>query len=168
MKSENENEKVLYTDGAAVTVTESALQVKKTWYNLHGITNYGFAILRPARLPWLIVVGLGVLVIVAGSVNLVPSGWIAEWYAGDVLFTANLLAQILGVLMVLGSIGIMLSIGERYAVSITTAEGEQNVVVSKSKEYVVCIVHALNDAFFARIKSTEGESKTRQFTVSSR
>jgi hypothetical protein len=167
MKSENENEKVLYTDGAAVTVTESALQVKKTWYNLQGITNYGFAILRPARLPWLVVIGVGVLAIIAGSVGMVPASWISEWYVGDVLFTANLLTQILGILMVMGSIGAMLSNGERYAVSITTAEGEQNVVVSKSKEYVVCIVHALNDAFFARIKS-EGEGKTRQFTVSSR
>ncbi len=60
---------------------------------------------------------------------------------------------------------------ERYAVSITTAEGERNVVVSDRKEYITQIVHALNEAFFAKFDNTGSSIKTtrkRDFIVSGR
>ena len=61
-----------------------------------------------------------------------------------------------------------LYLGERYAVSITTAEGEKNVVISKRKEYITQIVHALNEAFFARIQGGQDKGSKREFTVSGR
>ncbi len=165
MKSEGV--KVLYSDGSAVTVTESMIQVKKTDYRLEGITKYGLAILQPVRVPWVIVIVLGLGVSVAGVMKVVPQGWFVEGYLDDVLITGNLLAILLGMVLVLTGIGVLLSLSERYAVSITTAEGEQNVVVSKRKEYVTCIVNALNSAFFSRIKS-QGDKRVREYTVSGR
>lgn len=165
MKSEGE--KVLYSDGSAVTVTESMIQVKKTDYRLEGITKYGLAILQPVRVPWVIVIVLGLGVSVAGVMKVVPQGWFVEGYLDDVLITGNLLAILLGMVLVLTGIGVLLSLSERYAVSITTAEGEQNVVVSKHKEYVTCIVNALNCAFFSKLKN-EGDKRVREYTVSSR
>ena len=43
--------KILYTDGHDVTVTDSFFQVKKTSYQLNGITKHDFLILHPDRLP---------------------------------------------------------------------------------------------------------------------
>jgi hypothetical protein len=162
-----EDEKVLYTDGGTVTVTESALQVKKMWYDLRGVSKYGLIILQPSRLPWLIVMVAGIVLLIAGSMKLVPGGWLEDMYWGDVVVTENLLTTLVGALVTLASIGVMLTVTERYAVSITTAEGEQQVVVSKRKEYVACIIRALNNAFFARIQS-KGDGKVREYTVSSR
>ncbi len=165
MKSDNE--KVLYSDGSLVTVTESMLQVRKTGYDLKGITRYGLNILQPMRLPWLVVLTLGIGLVVAGIFQAVPTPWVEERYLDDILLTGDLLAILSGIALIMAAIGVLLSLSERYAVSITTAQGDQNVVVSRRKEYVTCIVNALNSAFFARIKS-HGEVKTRQFTVSGR
>ena len=160
MKTEN----VLYTDGHDVTVTDSVLQVRKKWYSLNGITKHGFSIIKPARLPGILSLGLGTLLIMAGALKLVdtrlaltdgspdPNG-IAIWIGASLLLVGTLL---------------MWSLRERYAVSITTAEGEKHVVVSKRKEYITQIVHALNDAFFARIDPGQVKGHGREFTVSGR
>jgi len=160
-------DKVLYSDGSAVTVTERMLQVKKIGYDLKGITRYGMSILQPARVPWLIVITLGLVLVIAGSMGLVPDAWFADRYADDVLITSDLLAILIGIGLILTPIGVLLSLSERYAVSITTADGEHYVVVSKRKEYVNCIVNALNSAFFNRIKN-QGDKRVRDYTVSSR
>lgn len=167
LQMESEVDKVLYSDGTVVTVTERMLQVKKTGYDLKGITKYGLSILQPVRIPWLVVLALGIVMVVAGAMNVIPSSWISEGYVDEVLVTGNLVAILLGSVLVMLSTGFLLSVSERYAVSITTADGEHNVVVSNRKEYVTCIVNALNSAFFSRIK-TSGEKKVREFTVSGR
>lgn len=163
----SEGEKVLYSDGSLVTVTESMIQVKKSGYRLEGITKYGLSILQPVRLPWVLLIGTGLGMVIAGATKTVPASWFAEGYLDDVLITGNLLAILTGIVLVLTGVGFLLSLGERYAVSITTAEGEQNVVVSRRKEYVTCIVNALNSAFFARLKQ-QGDKRVREYTVSSR
>ncbi len=162
-----EDEKVLYTDGSEVTVTESALQVKKKWYDLRAVSKYGLIILQPSRLPWLVILSMGIALLVLGITKQVPGGWMPAMYWGDVLLTENLLTALSGSLLALTSIGVMLTVTERYAVSITTEEGEQRVVVSRRKEYIACIIRALNNAFFAQIKST-GDGKPRPYSVSSR
>jgi len=162
-----EDEKVLYTDGGSVTVTESALLVKKMWYDLRGVSKYGLIILQPSRLPWLVVMIMGIALLIVGSMKLVPGGWMDDMHWGDVIVTENLLSVLVGAVVTLTSIGVMLSVSERYAVSITTADGEHQVLVSRRKEYVSCIIRALNNAFFARLQS-KGDGKVRGYTVSSR
>lgn len=164
---ESEVDKVLYSDGNVVTVTERMLQVKKTGYDLKGITRYGMSILQPARVPWLIVLTLGLVLVVAGITGVVPDAWLTARYMDDVLVTGNLLAILVGTVLILTPVGVLLSLSERYAVSITTADGDHYVVVSKRKEYVNCIINALNSAFFSRIKN-QGDKRVREYTVSSR
>lgn len=164
---ESEVDKVLYSDGNVVTVTERMLQVKKTGYDLKGITKYGMSILQPARVPWLIVLTLGLVLVVAGIMGVVPDFWLTARYLDDVLVTGNLLAIMVGTVLILTPVGVLLSLSERYAVSITTADGDHYVVISKRKEYVNCIINALNSAFFSRIK-TQGDKRVREYTVSSR
>ena len=48
---------------------------------------------------------------------------------------------------------IMIRMREKYAVRIFTAEGEKNVVVSQSREYISQIVDALNRAFLDLLKT---------------
>jgi hypothetical protein len=161
MKTEN----VLYTDGHDVTVTDSVLQVKKKWYSLNGITRHGFSIIQPVRLPCFFMLGMGTLLTVTGTVAVVDTS----------LMGANVLSMDLNDLLVFIGIGclvvgvlLMYAMGERYAVSITTADGDKNVVVSRRKDYIIQIVHALNNAFFARIHSEPGQKRTREFIVSGR
>ncbi|NOT74200.1 MAG: hypothetical protein HOP08_04665 [Cyclobacteriaceae bacterium] len=167
MKTEN----VLYTDGHDVTVTSSMLQVKKKWYALSGITKHNFSILPPDRVVCYSLIVLGVLFEIAGAARLIQSDMVSNMYIMDRWVTANQVAVGIGIfLLLIGAVWLMLT-KERYAVSITTAEGEKNVIVSERKEYITQIVHALNEAFFARLDnsgSTTMKTRKRDFIVSGR
>lgn len=138
-------DKVIYTDGHDVVVTDSALKIKKTSYNLSGITKAAFWTIRPDRWPGVLLMLLGIIAAVCGYLGLVPSDWSVQTNAG--LISGNTLALWTGIgLFVLGILALLLS-KERYAVRIGTAEGEKNALVSSKREYVAQIVDAVHTAF---------------------
>ena len=139
-------DKVLYTDGRDVTVTESKLQVKNAQYELRGITKFGLFIRRPDRLPAFLLMIAGLLVAACGWLNLISPSFIGDVQVGDTFITANTLALWIGGTLVLLGIIIVAFMKERYSVRISTAEGEKDAVVSSKKEYVTQIINALNRA----------------------
>jgi hypothetical protein len=139
-------DKVLYTDGRDVTVTESKLQVRNMQYELRGITKFGLFIRRPDRLPSFLLVIAGLLVAACGWLTLISPSFIGDMPFGNMYVTANTLALWVGGTLVLLGIIIIAFMKERYSVRISTAEGEKDAVVSSKKEYVTQIVNALNRA----------------------
>lgn len=140
-------DKVLYTDGHDVTITDSMLMVRNMEYRLIGITKHGLHIVKPQRLPGYLLFISGVMLLVCGYFDLWPSTVVSS--AKFFGFTLSGSAIMLGIGVFLTLIGILIIglLRERYAVRIATAEGEKNVVVSSQKEYVNQIVNALNRAF---------------------
>lgn len=140
-------DKIIYTDGHTVTVTDSMFQVKKTAYKLNGITKHGLYVLKPHRLPGVFMVLAGIVLIVVGLLKLVPPTWMNDVIVNDTLIKANTI--VLGIGAFIAFIGVLLAglIRERYAVRIATAEGERNVVISPHKEYIAQIVDAISSAY---------------------
>lgn len=140
-------DKVLYTDGHDVTITDTMLMVRNMSYQLIGITKHGLHIVKPHRLPGYLLFISGVVLIICGLLNLWPSSVVSPTELFG--FTLSGGAIILGIGGFLAVVGILIIglLRERYAVRIATAEGEKNVIVSKQKEYVKQIIHALNQAF---------------------
>ncbi len=139
-------DKVLYTDGHDVVITESTFQVKKKSYSLNGITKHGLLTLRPDRAPGVLIFVLGVIISLAGILKAIPTSWMNDVYINGSYVGINELATWFGLAIALIGILITSLVKERYAVRIATAEGEKNAVVSKEKEYVRQIVQALNEA----------------------
>jgi|SRR5688572_28018685 len=140
-------DRVLYTDGRGITVTDSTFQVNKTEYQIEGIIKHGLLIMRPERLPGMLLLIVGFIVTVVGIVNLIPNTMIADVRINDQVVSANTVAIWAGGALALIGIVILAIVRERYAVRISTAEGEKNAVVSDKKEYISQIVDALNQAF---------------------
>jgi hypothetical protein len=140
-------DKVLYTDGRGITVTDSTFQVNKTSYRLNGITKHGLFIMRPERLPGMLLLLVGFVVGIVGIMNLVPPSLIPDTQIKDQYVTGNEMAMWAGGALALIGILVLAIVRERYAVRISTAEGEKNAVVSDKKEYISQIVEALNEAF---------------------
>jgi hypothetical protein len=140
-------DKVLYTDGRGITVTDSTFQVNKTSYNIEGITKHGLFVLRPERLPGLLLLIVGFLVAVVGILNLIPSSFIGDTQVNGETVSVNNVAIWAGGSLALIGLIILAVVRERYAVRIATAEGEKDAVVSDKKEYISQIVNALNEAF---------------------
>lgn len=143
-----EPEKLIYTDGRDVVVTDSVLRVRKTTYSIDGITKLYFRTIRPERWPAIVLLLTGLLFGIVGFLNLVPEtmdiqtriGYLnantAVMWGGVILFALGLLA--------------LLVARERYAVRIGTAEGEKNAVVSRKRDYIAQIVDAVHTAFDTR------------------
>jgi len=140
-------DKVLYTDGRGITVTDSTFQVNKTSYQLNGIIKHGLLIIRPERFPGMLMLVVGFIVLVIGILSLIPASFIPAMDINGEQVTANALAMWAGVAIALIGLLVLVIVRERYAVRIATAEGEKNAVVSEKKEYISQIVDALNEAF---------------------
>lgn len=141
-------DKVIYTDGRDVTVTDSTLKVKSTSYKLSGITKVMMRTIHPDRWPAILLLVLGLVAAVLGFLNLVPADMNLRTDSGVV--DSNTLAIWVGIGLALIGILILASMHDRYAVRIGTAEGEKNAVVSRKREYIAQIVDAVHNAFDIR------------------
>ena len=141
-------DRVIYTDGRDVTVTDSTLKVRNTEYSINGITKLYLWTIRPDRWPGVLLMLIGVVGLLCGYMGLLPSDVNMKTENGIV--SGNMVALWIGIgAFVIGLIALSLT-RERYAVRITTAEGEKNAVVSRKREYVAQIVDAVNSAFTMR------------------
>jgi hypothetical protein len=101
--------------------------------------------IRPHRWPGVLLITLGLLTVISGYLNLLPSDVnvdVEDGYLG-----ANTLAMYIGAGLILIGLLALAFTKERYAVRIATAEGEKNAVVSSRREYIAQIVDAIHSAF---------------------
>jgi hypothetical protein len=148
-----ETDKVLYyTDGHEVSVTDSGFKVKNTLYQLSGITRHGFSIISPHRAPYMALLIFGTIVFLCGAMNILPSEWMRSVNIFGFSLLVNSVVMTAGIIFFLSGMAIMFRQKEKYAVRIFTAEGEKNVVVSQSREYISQIVDALNRAYLDLMK----------------
>ena len=140
-------EKVLYTDGHEVTVTDSFFKVKKALYRLNGITKHGLFVIHPDRLAPFLGLLLGLMMITIGSLRLIPVSTIPDIEFNSIYISANSIALVIGILLfVVGGLAFVFN-KPRFAIRIATAEGEKNVLVSPKREYIAQVVDALNRAY---------------------
>ncbi len=135
----------LYTDGRNVVVTPSELQVKGSHYYLKGITAFGLALIKPQRLPGLLITLIGLAMIAENLFHFIPASWYAALSVPHYYSYSNMM-MIIGVSAAIMGIALMALMPRRYALRIETAEGIKFVIVSKSKQYVDQILHAMRKA----------------------
>ena len=140
-----ERDKVIYTDGRDVTVTDSALKVKNTSYYLNGITKLSMWTIRADRWPGILLLLLGIAAAVLGFMRRVPAE--INMQTNEGLISGNTLAIWIGIALALIGLLVLFLAHDRYAVRIGTAEGERNAVVSRKREYIAQIVEAVRSAF---------------------
>jgi hypothetical protein len=151
-KNMGPNNILYYTDDHQVTITDAGIKVKKTLYHLNGISRHGLSVIHPPRVPFILLIVLGVGLFLSGIMNLIPGDWNIVIQIFGLSFPIVTLLMAIGAVLVLAGIFVMLKLKEKYAVHITTAEGEKNVVVSRSHQYITQIVDALNRAFLDLVK----------------
>lgn len=164
-------EEILYTDGHEVTVTYSTILVKKKWYSLSSIKKHSLSIISPIRLPFIILLFAGFSMTMAGLTDFMPESANNNLniMLSGILINFNELVLYAGIVVTLLASLLMLFVPLRYAVTITTAEGEKNLVVSKRKEHIRQIINALNIAILSNMNS--GNNKTfnrKNYMVSAR
>jgi hypothetical protein len=138
---------VLYTDGHGVMITDSMFYVKKNSYRLVGIIKHNLSVIKPARLPWLLLFFFGMGMFVVSLIGVITPEMAPDIFIYDRLVDVNDIVFLVGWISMLIGLLMLAIVRERYAVTILTSEGKKDAVVSTKKEYVYQIVSALNKAF---------------------
>jgi len=150
-----DTEEIFYTDGQDIVVTLSTLQVRDRFYRLKSIKKHSMAILQPARLPGIILFITGIALALCGMANAFPK----EWAVNSGVFAAgtdtNAVAQWSGTALTVIGLILTIILRERYAIRISTEEGEQDAVVSTRREYIREILDALNRAYMMMEMNTQ-------------
>ncbi len=154
-------ERILYTDGHEVTVTDSFFKVRKALYQLRGITKHGLLIIHPDRFVPFLTLLLGAMMITMGAFRLIPERAIRNFQFYSIEISANTLVLCLGAGLFIAGCLVLGFMKDRYAIRIATAEGEKNVLVSRRREYVALIVDALNKAFLAIVSPQEKTKRSK-------
>ncbi|HTH58515.1 MAG TPA: DUF6232 family protein [Cyclobacteriaceae bacterium] len=147
------NKMLYYTDGHNVTVTDAGFKVKNTLYQLNGISRHGFSIVAPPRAPYAVLLIIGAVIFGCGVFDILPLNWHKQVTILGFSVIVNAVVMTAGSVIFGAGMLVMLRIREKYAVRIYTAEGEKNVVVSQSREYISQIIDALNRAFLDLMKT---------------
>ena len=139
-------DKTLYTDGHGITVTNTEFYAGSSLYNIDGIVNARMLLIKAAVTPVMLLLLIGIAAMVTGFMHIYSDERINDYYFANIFITANHLAIIAGLLLLLIGIILSITIRDKYAVHIVTAEGEKDPVISKRKDYVYQIVKALQEA----------------------
>ena len=136
--------RLLYTDRNGVSVNKYTLKVKKEAYPLKDIIKHKLSIIRPARLPGVLLLVMGAGLGLCSAITPVTRPEIIV--AGN-YFALNATILYLGLFFMALGIFRILFVRKRYALRIATQGGERNAVVSAKKEYILKLIHTLNDTF---------------------
>lgn len=141
-------DKIFYADAHHhVIVTDSAFIVKNKEYRIPGIRNHDLKMIRPFRVPGLIFVMAGTFLVLSGTFHVVSFWFIPDVTVFSWTIGAYGWAIIAGSLLLLAGLVMNIMMKPRYALHISTDEGENDVIVSPKREYVKQIIDALNRAF---------------------
>ena len=164
-----ENENILYTDGHDVIITDSALRVRKHFYRLNGIMRHSLSIVKPNRIPGIFFIGLGLIVLTVGLAS--GSEQSNELQIFSSTLGLNIILIICGPVFLIAGVILLIALKEKYGVHIVTEQGEKDVLVSESREYISMVVDVLNKAFINMLNNRNDNSMVRSskgMTVSSR
>src|SRR6187402_2296349 len=119
------HDRVIYTDGHNVIVTETAIRVKNSLYRLKGVTKYKLSTLEPERIPGLILLTFGFLLAIVGIFSVIPADVAQGFQFGDIYMSINAVALSGGIFFLI--LGLMVSFiaKKKYGVRIATALGEK-------------------------------------------
>jgi hypothetical protein len=133
---------VIYTDGHGTRVTDHEFVTGDSTYSIEGIIDARINQVERAKLPAIFCMLIGLVLAGLGFMRRLDE---RELNMGSFSITPNMLAIVAGIILVLAAI-LMLSRNRKYAVHITTAEGEREPIISTRKDYIRQIVEALNNA----------------------
>ena len=135
---------IIYTDGRDVTVTPFQFIIGKHEYLLEGITKIRFLTMKPNRATGILLVVLGIVLVIVGAMQLITP--ILVNVNMNQISTMNAVALYGGIVIALIGIILLIRMHDRYAVRITTAEGDKDAIVSENRDYVQQIISALQEA----------------------
>jgi hypothetical protein len=149
-------ESIIYTDGHQVKVTTKEFITGHANYLIDGIVNARINLIKANIGSAILLIVIGLAGMAAAYFHIFETVPVDNMHIGTLLLTPNRIAALAGLLLLLIGLFWIILNRNKYAVHITTAEGEREPVVSTKKDYVHQIVSAINKAL--NIRTTDFEA----------
>jgi hypothetical protein len=159
----NADEILYYTDGHQVMVTNSFFKVRKTQYQLKGITKHELYIVHPPKIFQFALLVAGAVAFMTGAMSWYPASMAELLKSNGINMDMHMFLMSLGLVLFAAGMVVLWVLKEKYAVRIRTAEGEKDVVVSENREYANMIVEALNRAYLNLTNAPERKHTPKYF-----
>ena len=144
---------ILFSDGRNVRVTDKELIVDSARYVLKSIARARIHFISHFKYPAYTIIAMGIAGIMMGAVKVFTNAAFEELYIGDFPITANRLSILIGAILFFLGAAWLYVLTDKYALVISTTDGERNPISSRRKKYIRQIVSAINSA--NGIKSSE-------------
>ncbi len=141
---------IIYTDGRDIKVTTREFTTGETNYLIDGILNARSNRIKAKTGLAILLLITGLLFVAAAYFHVFNNLQVDSMHIGTLLLTPNRIAALAGAVLVLIGIFWIAMSRNKYAVHITTAEGEKEPVISTKKDYINQIVTAINKALNIR------------------
>ena len=146
-------DKIFYADAHHhVIVTDSTFIVKDKEYFIPSIHDHIIKEVKPVPVVGSLITIAGVLLCLAGMFQVVSFGFIPVVEVLGKNIDAYWWVVLAGSVLVFTGLIWIVMVKPRYALHISTAQGEDDVIVSPKREYIKQIIDALNRAFMLRTK----------------
>jgi hypothetical protein len=146
-------DKIFYTDEQHhVIVTDSTFVVKDKAYNIFAIRDHIIREIKPVPLAGLFITSIGAILALAGMFQFGSFEFIPQVTVLGRTISAYWWVVLAGAFLLFAGLLMIVMVRPKYALHISTAEGEDDVIVSPKREYVKQIIDALNRAFMFRAK----------------
>jgi len=143
--------KIFYEDAQHhVVVTDSTFVVRDKEYNIPTIRDHIIREVKPIPFAGLVVTILGALIALAGMFQVISFDFIPKVALFNQVVSAYWWAILGGTGILFMGLLLIIMVKPRYALHISTAEGEDDVLVSPRREYIKQIIDALNRAFMMK------------------
>jgi hypothetical protein len=146
-------DKIFYTDEQHhIMVTDSTFVVKDKAYNIFAIRDHIIREKKPIPFLGLLVATIGSILALAGMFQFGSFEFIPQVTVWSRTISAYWWVVLAGAILLFAGLLMIVMVRPQYALHISTAEGEDDVIVSPKREYVKQIIDALNRAFMLRAK----------------
>lgn len=144
---------IIYTDGHGVKITDSTFYVHRQSYSLEGIKEIKLLKMPSSKTPGVLLFISGLILMILGSLNALSD--VAYFSDTTTDIDADMAGIVAGLILVIAAILVSVMIKSKYAVKITTTEGEKRPLESKNKEYVAHVVNSLKKAYYKYVRRRE-------------
>ena len=144
---------IFYADAQHhVFVTDSMFIIKDKEYNLPSIRDHIIKEIKPTPTAGFVVAIVGTILLLGGVFHFIALRFMPNVTLLDFTFGAFSWSILMGALILFGGLFMIAMAKPKYALHISTSEGENDVLVSPRREYIRQIIDALNRAFMLRVK----------------
>lgn len=145
--------KIFYADAQHhVFVTDSMFIIKDKEYNIPTIRDHIIKEIKPTPTAGFVVSVSGAVLLLGGVFHLIGLRFMPDVTLMGYTFGPFSWSMLSGVILLFGGLFMIATAKPKYALHISTPEGENDVLVSPKREYIRQIIDALNRAFMLRVK----------------